>query len=133
MRATRFIGLARKVRVQDLQPGMALLEPIFGYRGKVLVCKGEVLSVKHVAQIKKVVERPGVGCLLLYTREVWAQATDASGDEAPACDANPYEAFSVQRNWKRGMSADGPAPAARPSSVRKVYRMVNGELVEIPA
>lgn len=133
MRATRYIGLARKVHVKDLQPGMALLEPITGFRGKVLVCKGEVLSVKHVAQIKKIIDRPGAGCLLLYTSEVWAQATDASGDERPACEDNPYEAFSIQRVWKKGMTGEGPVKAARPSSARKVYRMVDGKLTEIPA
>jgi len=133
VRTTRYIGLARKVRVQDLQPGMALIDPILGFRGKVLVCAGEVLSLKHVAQIQKIIIREGIGCLLNYTREVWAQATDASGDEVPACEANPYEAVSIQRNWKRGMTAAGAAAAARPSSARKVYRMVGGQLAEIPA
>ncbi|MBS3927783.1 MAG: hypothetical protein KGZ65_04245 [Sphingomonadales bacterium] len=133
MRATRYIGIARKVHVKDLQPGMALIDPIVGLRGKVLVCAGEVLSVKHVAQLKKVIERPGVGCLLNYTREVWAQATDASGDEKPACETNPYEAFSVQRVWKKGMSAAGPQAAAQPSSARKVYRMVDGQMTEVDA
>lgn len=134
MRATRFIGLTRKVRVQDLQPGMALHEPIVGFRGKVLIHSGEVLSVKHIAQLKKIIERPGVGCLLNYTRSVWAQATDASGDEKPACETDPYQAFSVQRMWKKSMGkGTGPAATARPSSARKVYRMVDGVLTEVQA
>ena len=133
MRTTRYIGLARKVHVQDLQPGMALIDPIIGFRGKVLVCAGEVLSGKHVAQLKKITERPGVGCLLNYTREVWAQATDASGDERPACEADPYEAVSVQRLWKKGQAGVGLAGTGRPSTARKVYRMVGGRLTEVPA
>jgi|GEM_PF-5085988 len=134
MRATRFIGIARQVQVKDLQPGMCLIDPIVGFAGKILVCAGEVLSVKHVAQIRKIIERKGIGCLLNYTRMVWAQATDASGDEKPACDTNPYEAFSVQRVWKKGMGVvKPPAPAPRPTSAKKAYRMVGGKLTEISA
>ncbi len=133
MRATRFVGLARKVPVKDLQPGMALHEPIVGFNRKVLVQSGEVLSLKHVEQLKKLIERPGVGCLLNYTRDVWAQATDASGDERPACEDNPYEAFSIQRGYKGGGAALGKTAAARPSSARKVFRMIEGKLTEVPA
>lgn len=112
---------------------MALLEPILGFRDKVLVHKGEVLSRKHVEQIRKLCARAGFGCLLNYTREVWAQATDASGDERPACDANPYEAFSMQRLWRKGMTAEGAQAAARPSSARQVYKIgPGGALVEVP-
>jgi hypothetical protein len=133
VRATRFIGIARQVHVKDLQAGMALIDPIVGFQRKILVCAGEVLSQKHVDQLKIIIAREGVGCLLNYTRFVWAQATDASGDERPACDADPYQAFSVQRLFKKGMDTTGIVAGARPGTARKVYKMVGGKLTEVEA
>ena len=103
MRRPRVIGKQRKVLLRDLQVGMQIVEPIRGYAGKVLVCDGEILTRKHLEQLAKWDARDGVGKLSLYTRAVYAQATDASGDERPACETNPYEAHSVQRLWKKSM------------------------------
>ena len=100
MRTPRVIGRRRKVLLRDLRVGMMLLGHIRGYAGKVLLQAGEVLSQKHVDQVLKWDARPGLGRLSLYTRAVWAQQTDASGDERPACDFNPYEAVSVQQNYR---------------------------------
>ena len=133
MRATRFIGIARQVDVKDLQPGMCLIDPIIGYDRKILVNAGEVLSKKHVEQLDILIKRTGVGCLLNYTRKVWAQATDASGDERPACDADPYQAFSVQRLFKKSMDTKGIVAGARPGTARKVYKMIGGKLTEVEA
>lgn len=118
MRRPRIIGKQRKVLLRDLQVGMQLVEPIRGFRGKVLVCAGEVLSRKHLEQLAKWDAREGAGKLSLYTRDVLAQATDASGDERPACEANPYEAHSVQRIWKRGMG--GAAAPIRGETIGRI-------------
>lgn len=112
---------------------MVLQEPILGFRGKVLVCQGEVLSKKHVDQLHKLIKRPGMGCLLNYTRAVWAQNSDASGDEKPACETDPYEAYSIQRIYKPGMKASGSRPDRPPSSARKIYKMVDGNMIEVQA
>lgn len=118
MRRPRQVGKARKVPLLALQVGMQLREHIRGLGGKVLVQEGEVLTQKHLEQIEKWESRPGAGRLSLYTREVWAHATDASGDEAPACETNPYEAMSIQRNYKRGTKASEGREAPRAPLIR---------------
>ena len=93
-------GRRRKVHVRDLREGMRLIEHIHGYGGKILVAMGEVLSQKHVDQLRLWESRPGNGRLSLYTREVWVQAALGSGRERPLCDSDPYAAVSVQK-WHR--------------------------------
>lgn len=96
----RAIGRRRKVPIRDLQVGHRLLEHVHGSFGKVLMCEGEILTAKHIEQLNKWDDRPGEGKLSLYTRAVWAQMTDASGDERPKCDTDPYAAHSIQRLYK---------------------------------
>ncbi len=62
---------------------------------------GEVLSLKHVEQLAKWEARPGPGRLSIYTREVTAVMTDASGDERPPCELEPEKAHSVQHFYRR--------------------------------
>lgn len=98
-------GRSRNVRIGDLRAGMRLTEPIRGVRGKILVNSGEILSQKHVDQIRKWDSRPGQGRLSLYTRTVWVKTALGSERERPECDSDPYAAFSVQNLYKKpGMS-----------------------------
>ena len=94
-------GRRRKVHVKNLEPGMRLLEPIRGYRMKILVDEGEVLTKKHVDQIREWEARPGEGRLSIYTREVWTQAALGSGRERPLCDDDPYASLAVQKYYRR--------------------------------
>lgn len=94
-------GRRRRVHVKDLQVGMRLLQPIRGYRMKVLVDEGEVLTQKHVDQIREWEARPGEGRLSLYTREVWTKAALGSGDLRPKCDTDPYASLAVQKYYRR--------------------------------
>ena len=94
-------GRQRFVPVDQLEVGHQLCEPIRGYGMKVLVDEGEILTLKHVEQIRKWCQRPGPGNLKLYTREVRARVSRASGAERPACDSDPYAALSIQKYYKR--------------------------------
>ena len=94
-------GRQRWVPVDKLQAGHQLCEPIRGYRGKVLVDSGEILSQKHVDQILKWCRRPGAGSLKLYTREVRARVSRATGDERPPVDSDPYKSIAVQKYYRR--------------------------------
>ena len=93
-------GKRRHIHVRELQAGMRLLEHIRGYAGKILVAEGEVLSQKHVDQLRRWEDRPGAGRLSLYTRNVWVQAALGSGRARPLCDEDPYAAHSIQK-WYR--------------------------------
>ena len=93
-------GRKRWVEVDRLQAGHQLCENIRGLAGKILVAEGEILSQKHVDQIIRWCQRPGMGNLKLYTRGVWARVSLASGDEMPRCESDPYAAVSVQK-WYR--------------------------------
>lgn len=121
MRRPRQIGKSRWVALKDLRVGMQLTEHILGRRGVVLVQAGEVLTQKHLEQIAKWDSREGLGRLSHYTRGVWAHQTDASGDERPACELDPYEAVSVQRNYRAGTAVRGPQDR-RPES-RTILRL----------
>lgn len=123
-------GRRRHVHVRDLKAGMRLLGHIRGYRGKVLIADGEVLSQKHVDQIREWEARPGEGRLSLYTRDVWVQASLGSGRERPLCDEDPYAALSIQRYYKRGMKIQPPR-ASLPSSTKTRYRVDGGKVVEV--
>lgn len=94
-------GRERWVHVRDLKEGMRVLEHIRGFRGKVLIAAGEILSQKHVDQIQRWEARPGEGRLSLYTRTVLAKAALGSGRERPLCDSDPYAAHSVQHWYRR--------------------------------
>ena len=130
MRAPRVIGRRRKVLVSELRVGMMLLDHVHGYGGKILMQEGEILSQKHIDQIAKWDARDGIGKLSLYTRSVWCQLTDASGDERPACDLDPYAAVSIQKNYRTGMNIP-KFRHIRPTSTKRVYKMVEGNLAEI--
>lgn len=131
VRSTTAFGTRRTVHVSRLEAGMRLCDPIRGFRGKTLVYDGEVLTQKHVDQIKKIIDRPGAGSLLQYTREVTVQAALGSVDEKPACESDPYAAHSIQKLYKKGTKLQ--VPRNKNSSARKVYKMVNGVLAEVPA
>jgi len=98
----REIGKTKKVPITDLCVGHKLLGDIRGAHGKILMAAGEILTQHHINWIKKVEARPGMGRLSLYTRDVYAVMTDASGDEEPACLTDPEKAHSLQKWYKRG-------------------------------
>ncbi len=122
-------GVRRKIRVDALQAGMMVCEPILGKRGIVLVCEGEVLSQRHVDQLKSFCERKGDGCLLLYTREVEAKTAMGSVDLVPRCEEDVEQAWSLQKLYKKGNKVMHGRPK---SGARKVYKMVKGALTEVP-
>lgn len=125
-------GTRRKLEVGRLQAGMMLCEPVVGARGNILMCEGEVLTQKHVDQLQRWIARPGAGCLLNYTREVWVKAVLGSGDERPKCETDPYAAHSIQKLYKRGMKASEGPRIAKQSAARAVYKMgPGGNLIEV--
>lgn len=95
-----YFGRRRRLHVRKLEPGMQLCEHIRGRFGKILVAEGEILTLKHVEQLRRWEARPGEGRLSLYTREVWTRAALGSGRERPLCDEDPYAAVSVQKWYK---------------------------------
>lgn len=96
----RELGKPRLLTLAELRVGHKLRDPVLGFRGKVLMDTGEVLTQKHLDQIAKWDAREGLGKLSHHTRAVWVVNTDASGDERPACDFDPYAALSVQKYYK---------------------------------
>jgi len=97
----RNIGRRRKIPLKDLRVGYRILDPIRGAHGKILLHVGEILSKRHVDWLLGLEQRPGAGRLSLYTREVWVVNTDASGDEYPQVEQDPYKSI-VCRDYKRG-------------------------------
>lgn len=99
-RCIREVGRARQVPLEKLEVGHKLREPIVGYRGRLLVHVGEVLTLKHLQQLAKWNARDGLGKLSHYTREVHAVMTNASGDLAPRVEEDPYQSIAVQKFYR---------------------------------
>jgi len=97
----REIGKSKKVPIEDLIVGHKLQGHIRGKHGKILMAAGEVLTKAHIDFIKKVNGREGDGKLSLYTREVQAVMTDASGDEMPAVHDDPEKSHTLKNWYKR--------------------------------
>jgi hypothetical protein len=123
-------GKTRKIKILDLRAGMMLLDNIYGYKGRILVAEGEVLSQKHIDQLKTWCERPGIGCLLLYTREVNARACLRSAELRPRCDSDPYAAHSIQKWYKKGDKISFPQ-ISKESAAKTRYKVINGKVVEV--
>lgn len=102
-----------------------LCENIIGKGDRILAHEGEKLSQKHVKQIRGWCDRPGDGCLLRYTREVWVKAALGSGDEVPKCETDPYAAHSIQKLYKAG-TAVFPARLRSQTAARKTIMKIDG-------
>jgi len=98
----REIGKSKKVPIGDLQVGHKLQGDIRGAHEKILMAAGEILTKAHIDFIKKVNAREGAGKLSLYTREVQAVMTNASGDEFPAVHDDPEKSHTLKNWYKRG-------------------------------
>ncbi len=106
------IGNLRRIPIRDLVHcvGWKLCEPIRGARGKVLVDEGEILTQLHVNKLMEWENRPGSGRLSLYTREVWAVCTTASGDLEPKCMDDYEKSYFLQKRYR---SKYGPGMRTR--------------------
>ena len=124
-------GTRYRLPAGELKAGMMLCQHVVGFRGKILMAEGEVLSQKHIDQIQKWIARPGQGCLLLYTPTVEIKSTLKTPRERPECDSDPYAAVSVQKWYKKGTKLTEQRKTAAPSAAKKVYGIIDGKFQEV--
>lgn len=99
-------GRRRWIKFADLQPGLRVLQNIYGARGQILIFHGEVLSGLHITKIKKW-DAPDQGWGRLRNHqprwdEVEVQTALGSPREYPICEENPELAESIRRYKSNG-------------------------------